>query len=151
MLPYFSARQWKYDEASWNGRTLAMEAHPPGGEAWGGPPPAYGGRASAPGGPTLHGGWASMHGCCCCYQFIFWIEHSISRKKISSKCPILLNSKIELIGNYWWNKANEIFDSSIKHDLRQSLCNWRNIQISTGRYQISRQSDKCSNRWRQLF
>ena len=26
------------------------------------PPPAYGGRASPPGGPTLHGGWASMHG-----------------------------------------------------------------------------------------
>ena len=43
-------------------------------------------------------------------------------------------------------QTSEIFDSSIKHDLRQSLCNWRNIQISTGRYQISRQSDKCSNR-----
>ena len=27
---------------------------------------------------------------------------------------------------------------SVKHDLRQSLCNWRNIQISTGRYQILR-------------
>ena len=40
-------------------------------------------------------------------------------------------------------QTNEIFDSSIKHDLRKSLCNWRNIQISTGRYQISRQSDKC--------
>ena len=40
-------------------------------------------------------------------------------------------------------QTSEIFDSSIKHDLRQSLCNWRNIQISTGLYQISRQSDKC--------
>ena len=40
-------------------------------------------------------------------------------------------------------QTSEILDSLIKHDLRQSLCNWWNIQISTGRYQISRQSDKC--------
>ena len=38
-----------------NGRTLAMEGHTPGGEAR---RPPIGGRRS----PTLHGGWASMHG-----------------------------------------------------------------------------------------
>ena len=38
-----------------NGHPLAMEGHPPSGEAR---RPPIGGRHS----PTLHGGWASMHG-----------------------------------------------------------------------------------------
>ena len=27
-------------------------------------------------------------------------------------------------------QTNEIFDSSIKHDLRQSLCNWRIFKLA---------------------
>ena len=76
------------------------------------------------------------------YQFIFWIDHRISRKRSVQNVQYNLTQNRtdrELLVK----QTSEILDSLIKHDLRQSLCNWWNIQISTGRHQILRQSDKC--------